>query len=636
MVKKDKEIKSKAWNNKKFAWLSLAIILLITLIAYSNTFKVPFQFDDEKMIVKNQNIRSMEMFGKASTWLNVNKRPLSFITFAMQYSPGEERVVPYHIVNFIIHILAAFFVYLLARVLFRIVSKDPGKNLAAIHWKALFVALIFALHPLQTMGTTYIIQRMTSMAAMFYLLSVFLYTIGRLAIVKEDNNKKGIYLLILAGLSGILALLSKQNAITFPAAFLFVELFFIRNNEGKMYAKYIISGFGILILAFLTLLFIGELPREITEFTRWEYLLTQFKVSLNYYRLLFLPYGQDVDHVVLLSESIGFLEVLGMIIYAALVSAAILLYKRYKLVSFGIVWILLNMIVESSIIPIRDFMMEHRLYLPMFGFSLIIVSALYYIMENRYKKYISASLIVILLILTVLTYGRNKTWSSWTKLWENSVSHNPDNVRALTNLGYGYVQDDNYKEALLTYNKAIKEDSAFYPAYLNRGIALFDLQKYKLAIRDLSVYINYDKKSDIPFFFRGVSYGHLGRYPEAINDLSMAIEINPDFAGSYKNRGIIFELTENYIEALKDYNRALKLDPDDKLLLVNRSKANFMHRYYKRALNDAEEAMEHGIQIDPNFVNELKRRLADPNRDTVIWRVKDANGQQIRFNEKED
>jgi len=69
----------------------------------------------------------------------------------------------------------------------------------------------------------------------------------------------------------------------------------------------------------------------------------------------------------MVSESIGFLEILGMIIYAGLITAAVFLFKKYKLVSFGIVWFLLCMFVESGIIPIRDLMMEHRLYLPMFG-----------------------------------------------------------------------------------------------------------------------------------------------------------------------------------------------------------------------------------------------------------------------------
>lgn len=634
MAKKDKKINSKSWNEKNFAWLSLIIIFLLTLIVYSNTFNVPFQFDDEKMILKNKYIRDIGSFGDLKIWTNVNKRPFSLFTFSLQYS-DDENPVPYHIVNFIIHVLASFIVYLLARLLFRISGKDPGEKLSKIHWKALFVALLFALHPLQTMGTTYIVQRMTSLAAMFYLLAVFLYTSGRLKMINGSGGK-GIIFIILGVVSGLFALLSKQNAVTFPAAFLFVELFFIRSKEGKMYAKYVLGGFILILIAFFTLLFAGMMPGEATEFSRWEYFLTQFKVYLNYFQLLFIPYGQDVDHAINVSEFIGFIEILGILFYAALIALAILLYKKYRLVSFGIAWFLLTMFVESGIIPIRDLMMEHRLYLPMFGFSMIIVSGLYYILEARSTKYLNYGLVAILLVMAVLTYARNETWGSWKSLWLNSVENNPDNVRALTNLGYGYIMEDNYKDGLLTYNKAIKEDTAFHPAYLNRGIALFDLQKYKLAINDFTVYIRNDSSSDIPFFFRGVSYGHVQMYPEAISDLSKAIEINPDFAGTYRNRGVIFEITGNYIDALKDFNKALELNPDDKLLLVNRSKANFMHRYYQRALNDAERAMSYGIQIDPNFVNELKKRLADPNRDTVFWKVKGAQGEGLKFEENED
>lgn len=94
-----------------------------------------------------------------------------------------------------------------------------------------------------------------------------------------------------------------------------------------------------------------------------------------------------------------------------------------------------------------------------------------------------------------------------------------------------------------------------------------------------------------------------------------------------KNRGVIYERTGNYYDALNDFNKALEIDPSNKILLVNRSKANYMNRYYKNALNDCEEAMSHGIQIDPKFVEEIKRMLGgskiDPNKQKKVTQTKD-------------
>ncbi|MBU2649748.1 MAG: tetratricopeptide repeat protein [Bacteroidetes bacterium] len=619
-------------SGKQFTWLALVLIVVAGLAFYSNSFKGVFVFDDLDTIMHNKTVVFFDDYQSSSFWLDINNRPLSFLTFAVNYSIHYYQPWGYHLVNLIIHILASFVVFLLARTLFTRVNEKPDWNADVIRRNALFVALIFLLHPLQTMGVTYVVQRMTSLAALFYLLAVYLYMQGRLLYFHgKGSYGRAVFYIVLAVFSGILAILSKQNAITFPLAFMFAELYFIRNNEGKPARKLLISAFIVFAATFITVMTLGLIPMETTDISRPDYLLTQFKVMLKYIQLLFVPAWQNIDHNITVSSAIGLMEIAGMLVVAGLIVAACLLFKKFRIISFGIVWFLLALSVESSIIPIRDVIMEHRLYLPLFGFALIVTDGLYRLIGKYSSTYFNIAFVAILLILGLLAYNRNKLYQSPRMIWEDSLSKNPDNPRGLVNLGVAYIGEKDYKSALIQYNKAIRIDSTYDMAYLNRGIALFDLGGYDYAVKDLDKVLEKRKKLDVAFFFRGVSYGHLKKYDLALQDLTRTIQLNPQFPEAHKNRGVIYEITHNYPEALDDFNKAMELNPANVKLLINRSKSYFMMRQFREALEDIKQAQRIGLEVDQNYIRNIEERL-ERGEDTIqYFKIRNVDGEGLDF-----
>ncbi|MEA3476688.1 MAG: hypothetical protein U9R60_00790, partial [Bacteroidota bacterium] len=280
MAKNKKKIKQqkKFWESPWVIRLVFLGILVLAAIFYANSFKGSFQFDDANLITKNAKISDIGNYSSTTFWSNVNVRPLSYFSFALNYAIHGHEIWGYHFINFLIHVINAFLVFLLARFIMQLSFERNLVNDRKANQAAIIIALIFLLHPLQTMAVTYIVQRMTSMAAMFYLLAVLLYGKGRLAYVHEGLNRKNGMLIGGAVVSGILAVMSKQTAITFPLAFLFFDLYFIRNKEDKPYKKYLFAGFSIAVIVFITVSLLGYLPRETPNITRAEYLLTQFKV----------------------------------------------------------------------------------------------------------------------------------------------------------------------------------------------------------------------------------------------------------------------------------------------------------------------------------------------------------------------
>jgi hypothetical protein len=174
---------------------------------------------------------------------------------------------------------------------------------------ALFTALLFACHPLQTQAVTYIWQRVSSLSTMLYVLSLAAYVKWRL---KQYNkpvsvpsgifNIKSISLYLISIISAIFAMKTKETAFMLPVMVTLYEFMFFQGKIRKRVLHLIPFLLTMLIIP-LTLINIdkplGDLIRETKGFTtlsREAYFFTSFRVIVTYIRLLFLPINQNLDY----------------------------------------------------------------------------------------------------------------------------------------------------------------------------------------------------------------------------------------------------------------------------------------------------------------------------------------------------
>ena len=458
---------------------------------------IAFCWDDKAQILTNENIQELAYFSDLSVWTDVNNRPLSKFSFALNWYLGGDNVVGYHLVNLLLHLLTAVVAYSLARYTLSLLSPADGFDERFKKISALFVALLFLLHPLQTMAVTYIVQRMTVMAALFYLLAVFLYARGRHAYLYDGLNRRSLALLLLALLSGILGVMSKQNAVSFPLAFILYEIFFIRKPDGRYCKKYVFSSLAIFFAAFLVVVFAGLLPVETTQFTRLEYFSAQLGIFHKYLLLILFPVSQNADYFIILKAPLfGAREIIGAILSAGMLVLGVFTFRKNKLVSFGIFWFFIAMSVESGIIPIRDIMMEHRMYLPMFGIGMVIAGIImkYIPYRSVYIVYIAG--IMVFMLLALGTYNRNKVWQSELTLWQDGIEKSPGNPRVMNNLGLALKANARYAtspqqrindlhKAISYFSKSMTGDTIFTQAYLHRGLTYLELEEYEKALLDV-------------------------------------------------------------------------------------------------------------------------------------------------------
>ncbi|OGW28623.1 MAG: hypothetical protein A2X59_03460, partial [Nitrospirae bacterium GWC2_42_7] len=489
-----------------------------------------------------------------------------------------------------------------------------------------FTALIFLVHPIQTGAVTYIVQRFASLATLFYLFSIvmFLKSSVRYSAEKRFFSATHLTYYLLSLLSAVLAMRTKEIALTLPLAILICWILISTARENSrtwaakiLYVMPFLIAFFIIPLGFLnTSLPIGELIGEIgskstaaKDIRRTEYLFTQFRVIATYLRLMFVPIGQNLDYDYRISKSLFEPTVLmSLSLHIAIIVSAIIYFLRNRrglsvIIFFGIFWFYLTLSVESSFIPIKDVIFEHRLYLPSSGLIAAFVTV-FVISAEKFKKekiytIILTVMIPVLVMLSGLTIKRNMLWQDGIALWEDTIRKSPHKSRPYSNLGNIYNERRRYKDAETVYLKAIEIDPEFPGIYNNLGNTYKAGHRYKEAIDEYAKALNLDPRYAEAYYNLGTALYDMGRNEEALANYKKAlelspqmfeaytaignsyddmglktaalemyarsIEINPYYFMTYYNRGVLCETMRDIENARKDYLKALELNPDSDL-----------------------------------------------------------------------
>jgi len=630
--------------------IAVFLISSLCIIIYADTLHCPFVFDDVGNITDNPHIRLISLDLQKlydSAFKSPALRPVANISFAMNYYFGRYAVTGYHLVNIIIHLINGILVYFLALTIFsqvRPLYEQPldQSNTVPIYLMSLFSALFFVAHPLQTQSVTYIVQRMNSLSAMFFLLSLLLYVCGRLSQIKWAR----LIMFAVCFVSWILALGSKQIAITLPLIVLLYEWCFFQDLSTSWIRrnfKYLFS--LIAVICVFTFIHLGNSPidnilasYEHRDFTMWERVLTQFRVVIFYISLLFYPHPSRLNlcHHFTTSHSLlnPITTLFSLLTVLGFVGLALCLGKKKRLISFCILWYFINLSVESSFIGL-EMIFEHRLYLPMVGPALIASYLVFYLLLKR------RSLAVIISASIALSLGagtclRNRVWQDRITLWRDVVSKNPSH-RAHHNLGFSLAAQKKFHEAIENYNKALLikpihwESYNYAQCHNNLGISLESLGDsdkalwhYTEALRiyselpeahnNLGMLLEKQGKRQkaIDHYFKVIhldpyyvdAHINLGlallkqrKINEAFFHLNEAIRIDPQNVAAFNNLGIAFTTQNMWGEAVRSFSEVLRIKPDDARAHYNLGLA-FM------AQNRKTQAVEHlseALRIRPGY-----------------------------------
>jgi Flp pilus assembly protein TadD len=594
----------------------LVIATLATLI-YSNTFSASFHFDDKSAITNNSQIKHLSAFRDVS-----ESRYVGILTFALNYHFGGLSVFGYHVINHLIHITNGFLVYTMVSLLLRTPAlRETASSLSATGSRlvALIVALVFVAHPLQTQAVTYIVQRFASLATLFYLLAVVCYLRWRLA-GGSTRSRYAWYAVALG--STVLAMKTKEISFTLPVMLLVVEGLLFQTGTRRRWIP-LVPFVATMLITPLSFPAGMEEPgpgiasESITP-SRLSYLLTQFRVIVKYLRLLVFPVHQTLDYDHPIYDSFWdvpvFVSFLFLLVIAGVTVYLLFWRPKYRLVGFGLLWFFITLSVESSIIPIRDVIFEHRLYLPSVGFFLAGIA-----LVAGFRNHLSAVPVVviagtIIAVCSVATYSRNAVWLDEVTLWSHSVSESPRKSRTHTNLGNAYLAEGRIEEALAEFATAVQLNPRSLAPHLGLGKVYLERGQIENAIQELETAVKINPNFGEARTTLGYAYTIQGRFDSAIQELQASIRLRPDFADAHNSLGQTYLAQGRLDEALAEIMTAVYLNPDSPeahgnlgTVYVQQGRADLATREYSTAVRLAPGSAEAHANL--GYAYALQRQL---------------------------
>jgi tetratricopeptide (TPR) repeat protein len=614
--------------------LVIGILVCLATLLYFNSFKVPWQFDDRPNIVDNRGVH-LHAFSSDQLLRLLTKGSLdtirffSYFTFALNFYFGKLNVFGYHLVNLLIHITTGVLIFWF--ILLSLNLPSQRERYGSVAFKVAFLtSLIFIAHPVQTQSVTYIVQRMTSMAAMFYLLAMILYIKGRLS-----SGRSQILYYGGMGLSGLLSIFSKENAFVLPIFVALYEVFFFREWEGKsphwpmLKILLVLLGFGLIGFVFLGGKYINVIEEgyQYRDFTMSERVLTQLRVVLHYLTLLIFPHPSrlNLDYDFLVSKSLfnPISTFFSLIVIIFLIGIGFWKMKKWPILSFFIFWYFGNLVIESSIIPL-EMVFEHRLYLPSIGpiflFSLLLIRGWerWVRVEQREREAIFIGLVILMIVpLSWATIYRNSIWGSEFKLWSDTVRKSPNKGRPHYNLGYFYFtsKDPQVSKAQEEFELAVKLDPKLPPAHLNLGVLYYNQGFLDKALYHFKSALAIDPRYAKAYVYLGEIYNRKGRREEGLAEFKNALKIDPYDVRALNDVGADYLRSGEIDKALVEFKKAVAIDPNDVEARINLAEVYTKKGMTDSALLEIRRALElkpdHGDAYTLLGIIDLQRGMPD-------------------------
>ncbi len=621
------------------AFLLLGIIIIL---CYSNTFHSSWHFDDYPNILFNPNLHienlSLEdlkgSFYEAGSNQSRFRRPTAAVTFAVNWYFGKDNVAGYHSVNIFIHILTAFFLFLATAQLFRTPALVSLYNENQVYFCALLSAVFWAVHPIQTQAVTYIVQRMASLAAMFYILANWLYLKGR----NIQNQIHAVFFYAGVLVCFVLAVGAKENAILLPLSLVLAEIIFFEHLKEKKKRKFLLffSLIAGLVFFCVALFFMkGSIfsflqGYEARFFSLSERMMTQPRILLLYLSQLIWPVADrfSLMHDIEISVSLftPWSTIPSILLVLSLIAAGMLLIHRNPLISFSILFFFLNHLVESSIIPL-EMVYEHRNYLPSFFLFLPIAAGIHKGLDYFRAKFFMHALVTVFVIFIIIsagigTYTRNRVWATEKSLWTDTMLKAPGLARPVHNLGECYAKEGDDDTALHLYQKALHltDMRIGQKAYTYHNIG--------------NIYQKYGKYEAAADYYRKAvkdNPGHtdalynLALTLVQLNDPESALDTADRLVSEYGNnadyhnlKGMILLKTGNTDAAIYHIKKSMSLSPGNTdtlfymgLCLAEAKQYEKAVIYLKRAFQDSPDNVYILLHIIENMIKSGKIQEAD-------------------------
>jgi|694.fasta_scaffold44040_4 tetratricopeptide (TPR) repeat protein len=453
-----------------------AVTLLCGLgavLAYLPAIDGPFLFDDLGEIPDNPAIRTLwppwrPMFEGGE----LPHRPIPYYTFALNHALGQGLAraigtdpfwpLPFHAVNLAIHLANG---WLLFRCLRQTLSRPPFNAAAApaAGWPVVpagVAAAIWLVHPLHTEAVSYVYQRIELLAAGFAL--------GTLAAFLDSRAARRPLRWLAASVACCgLGMACKEWVIVVPPVMLLFDRAFVGASWREVFVargRYHAALFATsAILAAVVGMQWGRYPEAgFTLAKSVVYAVNQPLIVLWYLSRLALPVDLSLDHGQILRDDLlgrdAWLVVpLGAVI--AMVLAAVVAFPRRPAAAFVVLAFLLLLAPTSSVLPVHDVCVEHRMYLASaLPLAAAAVAAWRLLGPRLGTRGFVAAAAGCVMALAGITAARNTIYASPLAAWADAAAKSGGSSRSLARYGTELSKLDRHDDAVRACAEAVRRD----------------------------------------------------------------------------------------------------------------------------------------------------------------------------------
>lgn len=583
-----------ASTDRRFVAGAVALIVLATVAAYSNSFGGPFILDDRAAITINPTVHHLWTAWSPPHGGGVTPegRPLLNFTLALNYAISGPAVWSYHVLNVAIHLAAGLVLFGLVR---RTLALAPWARLPGPADRtgfALVAALLWVLHPLQTESVTYVVQRAESLMGLCFLLTLY-------GLLRASQATKPLVWLALSFGCCLAGMATKEVMVVAPLVALLFDATFLAGNFRTAWSQrraYYLALAATWIL--LAVLVAGAGNRGGTIGTKagvewWQFALTQTRGVIHYLALSFWPrplifdYGTDFIHSA--SEWVPY-----ALLDAALLAATVFALRRRPALGFLAASFFLILAPSSSIVGgTRQMLAEHRMYLSLAAVVILALLGLCAALGRR-GLWVGGLLAAV---LGVATYARNYDYRSESAIWRDTGAKRPANAWAQNNLGMVYLIENRDADAEAQFRRALELKPDLAEAHNNLGSQLLAHGKPAEATEHFRIAVRLTPQD--PDAHSNLANGLLYENDTAgaIEQYRAAIRLQPDNFIAHNNLGNTFARSGNVPEAVAQYREALRIDPAN--ASVHNNWGNVL--LPTGAVDDAIAHYQEALKLDPNY-----------------------------------
>jgi len=560
--------------HQKYSILVVLMLIILTLGVYWQVQNYEFiNYDDDVYVTQNSHLQSgitLDGFRWAfSTKYFGLWNPLTWLSLMFDYQLFGFNAGGYHWTSVIIHILNTVLLFFLFR------------NLTGAIWRSAFVAVLFAIHPINVESVAWIAERKNVLSTFFWMLTMLFYV----WYVKQPNWKRYLPVFI----SFALGLMSKPMLVTLPFVLLLLDYWPLNrtaiNTRNERDIRFALKAgkekLSFLILEKIPLFVLSAIfifiniykPQSERGVITVSLQNTIFIQRVNnaifsyamYLKKLFWPTDLSI-HYMYLNVPIWqiFLSAIFLIIVTIFVCKNL---KKYPYLPVGWFWYLGTLVPVIRIADIGEHTMADRYaYVTFIGLFVIIAWGAEQILSKYIylKKIFIFAAVLIIVLLTAATYNRLKLWTNTITLFEDALKKDPNNYVVNLVMGHEMAKKDENEKALYYSDMALKADPRLHPAYNLKGIVLLKMGKRSEAFKSFETALQLNNLSAEPNYNMGLFYSEDNNLDKAIEYFTKAIKINSDYIEARNYLGVVLIKKGKIPEGILQFEKALQINPNYK------------------------------------------------------------------------